>query len=62
MGDRCASFRLVEKESGQKLIALEKKKITGALVIETVQRQVFCKRHFQDIWRFGNQKIRELIF
>lgn len=29
MGDRCASFRLVGKESGQKLIALEKKEITG---------------------------------
>ena len=57
MGDRCASFRLVEKESGQKLIALEKKKITGALVLETVQRRVFCKR---DTYRtFGDLEIRK---
>lgn len=57
MGDRCASFRLVEKESGQKLIALEKKKVTGALVIETVQRQVFCKRDTSRT--FGDLEIRK---
>lgn len=57
MVDRCASFGLVEKESGQKLIALEKKEITGALVLETVKRQVFCKR--DPCQKFGDVEFRK---
>lgn len=58
MGDRCATFRLVEKESGQKkLVALQKKEITGALVLETVRRQVFYKR--DPSRKFGDLEIRK---
>lgn len=58
MGDRCATFRLVEKESGQKkLVALQKKEITGALVLETVKRPVFYER--DPSRKFGDLEIRK---